>query len=624
MPYIEIDPEDPSLVTLSTTYVEADQARQIPGSRWDKKRGVFVAPLSWGTCLTARGVYGAVLQVGPALADWATRERAVRIDPALWLRQQIDLEQDGLDPRLHPFQRAGVAFLTTAERALLGDDMGTGKTVQTIMGLRRLHDQGHEVFPALMIVPASTKWQWRDHWNEWFPGVLATIIDGTPTKKRAQLEQVRADAAAGFPAVGVINWEAVRLHSRLAPYGSIRLARCDACGGVTAKDTARCEVHHKELNAIEWRSVVCDEAHHMKDPKAKQTRAVWAVQHQPSVRFSFALTGTPIGNHPGDLWSIMHGIAPGDYPTNTEYRERYLLQAWTPFGETKIIGVRPDTMGEFYGNLDPRFRRMPKELVLPQLPSIVHERRDTTMSPKQRKSYTELSERGFTWTDDEDELIVAPNNLVRMIRQLQLASATCTLDDEGVVQLQKPSAKLDALLDDLETLEGQSIVVSAVSRKLLTLVATELEARKIEHRLIVGGMPAAQKEANRRDFQERRARVLLFTLAAGGEGLNMTTASVMIRLQRSYSLIHNLQGVARFHRIGAEQHESLTLIDYVTPGTKEVDQFRALRAKEERLEQIVRDKATLLAHGITNGQYAQLDQEEQVIMANDDLTLETI
>lgn len=612
MASIEIDPETPEQVMLWVSHVETDQARKIPGSRWDKRRAVFVAPLSWGTCQATRGIFGPNMAIGPELTAWAQQERAQRIDPSLWLRMQTDV-LGNFDERLKPFQRAGVSFLALAQRALLGDDMGTGKTVQLIMGMRRLVEFGHDVFPAVMIVPSSTKWQWRDHWLTWFPGVLATIIDGTPTQRRKQLDQIRADAAAGFPTVAIINWESVRLHSRLAPYGSIRLARCAEHGGA-AKDAARCEVHDKELNQIAWRSVVCDEAHHMKDPSSKQTRAVWAVQHQPSVNYAFSLTGTPIGNHPGDLWPIMHGISPGDYPTNTEYRERYCLQAWTPFGEPVIVGIQPQVYTEFFSILDPRFRRMPKELVLPFLPQIVHERRDTVMSPKQRKAYTELSDQGFTWTDDDQDLIIASNNLVKMTRQLQLAAATCTVDEEDVIQLAEPSSKIDALLEDLETLEGRSVVVSAASRKLIELAARRLEKEDIEHRLIVGGMPAATKEANRIDFQDRRARVLLFTLAAGGEGLNMTAADTMIRMQRSYSLILNLQGVARFHRIGAEQHESLTLIDYVTPGTKEVDQFRILRAKEERLEEITRDKLTVQMGSV---QYQELEAEEMAIKAEE-------
>jgi hypothetical protein len=76
----------------------------------------------------------------------------------------------------------------------------------------------------------------------------------------------------------LIGYEALKSHTRLAPYGSIRLKKCDACGGLPGEVTeTRCETHLKEANEIPWVAVVLDEAHRTKDPKALQTRAVWWV-----------------------------------------------------------------------------------------------------------------------------------------------------------------------------------------------------------------------------------------------------------------------------------------------------------------------------------------------------------
>ncbi len=100
-----------------------------------------------------------------------------------------------------------------------------------------------------------------------------------------------------------------------------------------------------------------------------------------------------------------------------------------------------------------------------------------------------------------------------------------------------------------------------------------------------------------RAFQAGKLDVMLFTYAAGGVGINLTRADTMIRLQRSWSMIANNQGVDRIHRIGSEVHESITIIDLVTAGSIEETQIQRLYEKAERMEEIVRDREKLEAAG---------------------------
>jgi len=92
--------------------------------------------------------------------------------------------------------------------------------------------------------------------------------------------------------VAIINWEALRLHSRMEGYGNMRLKRCPEHGGADPKvKPTACEAHPKELNEIEWGAVIADEAHKAKNPKAKQTRSLWAIAKNAPYRY--AATGTP-------------------------------------------------------------------------------------------------------------------------------------------------------------------------------------------------------------------------------------------------------------------------------------------------------------------------------------------
>jgi SNF2 family DNA or RNA helicase len=628
MPAVEIDPADGGRVMIYVSHLEADLMQVLPGSRHDRKRSkpeqtIYTAPLSWGSCVALRGLFPDSLEIGPELTTWATQQRSVRIDPCLQLRQQLDCPGK-FDDRLRSFQRAGVAFLGIAERAILGDDMGTGKTVQLIMTLRWLAEYGHQVFPVCVITTASTKIPWRDHFLNWWPYALPIVIDGTPAVRRKQFERMSKHVEAGDPVVCIINIDAVRLHSRLAPYGNYSLKKCRACGG--AKDDvsiSQCERHEKELNQTAWRSVIVDECHKMADPKSKWTRAIWAIQHQETVRYCYGASGT-IGEDPGRLWAPLHGVAPDDFPTRPAYVNRYCLQTWTTFGEWKIIGLQPATKTEFERIFHTRFRRIPIQLAAPLLPAVVSSVREAPMGTAQAKAYKEMKENGHFLGTTVDDSIITSRSMEKETRLLQLSAGMCVMEN-GKVKITKPSSKMDVFKEVLEELGDRQFIVCGIHRDLMTLAGQMLDDPKIAitYRLLMGGMSAIEKEANRQDFQQGRVQALVFTMGAGGEGLDMTAAGTMIRLQRSWSLIQNLQTERRFWRIGSERHDSLNLVDIVVPGTTEVRQLRVVKQKLGRLEQINQDMATIMANGgLDQARLNALQAEQQAIMTADDLSEE--
>ena len=278
----------------------------------------------------------------------------------------------------------------------------------------------------------------------------------------------------------------------------------------------------------------------------------------------------------------------------------------------------PATKDEFYRFFDPRFRRMPKALVLPQLPPKIRVTRVVEMSPKQRKAYNELNSQFLTWLGDGNVLTVA-TNLAKRLRLMQLASshAEVTYDVEGDwttshVRLCEPSHKLDELEQVLTELGTSSVVVAAESRQLIMMAQKRLQTRGISTSLIVGGMTTYERDDNLRAFQERRTRVMLMTVKAGGTGLTMTAADTIIFLQRSDSMVDNKQAEDRVHRIGSEQHEVITVIDIVTADSVEVGQIRMINEKLLRLDEITRDRQRFIKNGIDT---SDLDGEEYSILS---------
>ena len=576
---------DGSVITVQSEYRDREAMKMVPGFTWNSA-GHWRGPLSWASCKALRGVFDDRLTISDELKEWAWHEKTGRVEPAMALRAA--LEASG-DERLFPPQRAGVAWLRTTKRGLLGDPMGTGKTRQLLLAIP---DDG---WPALVIAPNGVRGSWRDEVAKLDLDAEVRILDGSAAQRRKLLEDIKD----GDRVVAVVNWEGVRTISKLAPYGSIRLRRCVECGGIDDEVTEnKCEVHTKALNEVPWRTVIRDEAHRAKDPHSKQTRATWALQHAETVRYCWDATGTPIAQNVSDLWAIMHGNSPDDFPRKSSFIDRYALTSWNVYGALEIAGINPSTADELFSFLDPRFRHVPKEALLPFLPPKVYEERVCKMTPKQKSAYKQMTENMVAAI--KDGTVVVTNSLAQYTRLMQFASAYAEMQENGEVLLSDPSCKVDELIEIANDLGNEPFAVGMVSRQLLELCEQRLEKAGITFTSIKGGQTLDQRDAAIRDFQEGRVRVILLTVQSGGVGITLTRAPYLVMLQRSWSLVDNMQTEDRIHRIGSEQHKQVTIINVVTDETIEVGrQLERLQEKGINLSEVLRDADTLekLARG---------------------------
>ncbi|MGH9204408.1 MAG: SNF2-related protein, partial [Vicinamibacterales bacterium] len=342
-------------------------------------------------------MFGQDLTIGSALTEWAINEVVSRVQPALELRARKDISGD---PGLWDFQRVMVAFTRTAGSALNATEMRLGKTVETAVDMRDSRS-----VPALVVCNNSMKDRWADELRRWAPDLRVTVLRGGATTIRK-----KADEDAD---VFIVNWESLWRHSRLAPYGSIRLTERDLELGVLNRD---------------WALVVADEAHRAKDPRAKQTRALWAVGQTAKRRV--ALTGTPIANAPDDLWSVMHFVEPDDWPAKTRFIDRYCMLGVAVWGGIEVIGLRPDTRDEFFRILDPRYKRDTRAEHM-DIPTV-YTYRIVEMHPKQAKAYKQMKD--FMLAELDGGEAVTTNPLAQHVRLSQFASAYAQFED-GEVRL---------------------------------------------------------------------------------------------------------------------------------------------------------------------------------------------
>lgn len=589
---VELD-ETGKHIIIGAEWRYKELCKSIPGASYSAKDQLWKIPVSWSTCLALRSTFRDELVIGTQLGAWAANELAARVNPSNELRDLESLPDGEGYQDLFPHQRAGVKFLATARRALLADEPGLGKTAQAIRALAELNGRGEQVFPALVVCPNTLKKNWKREFAKWWPGVKVTVIKGSATQRKKQFEEEGTH-------VYVINWESLRSHSRLAPYGSVALARCKECGGHDEKVSEnRCEVHLRELNKIDFKAVIADEMHRSKEPKSKQTRALWAATGDADIRY--ALTGTPIANNVLDMWAILHWISPEEWPSKTRWIDRMIDTMLNAFGGMMVLGVKSHMQQEFHAAINPRMRRMLKARVLPWLPEMMFERRDVEMSPKQKKAYEQMRDLMIAELENGDA-VVAPSPLTQTTRLLQFASsfAEIQVDEttgETKTVLVGPSAKIDALMDDIKSGDfgEDSVAVCAVSRQLIELLSAELTKAEIPHGLITGAQDEDERQKAVDDFQSGRIKWVLFTAAAGGVGITLTAGRRLVMLQRPWSLVEHKQAIDRIHRIGSEIHDSVVIMDYVTEGTIEERVLQVLETKADNFEQIVKDKDKLLA-----------------------------
>jgi SNF2 family DNA or RNA helicase len=627
VPKVSLSSVDPSRLVIDTQFADRYQIKQLPGSRF--KDGQWNAPLSWASCVILRELFGTDLEIDQQVYDWAAAEQQRRITPALSWRERTDA--DDWSPRLaladaglRPFQRAGIRFLAAAGSGFLAEPMGSGKTAQVIRTMMLLHEMGNaDLWPLLVVCPNSIKLTWKREFARWWPEIDVAVVNGSIAERRRILDEPHQ--------VYVINYEGLRSHSRLAPYGAVRLRRCHVCDHELPEKLNpqhRCEWCPKELNTMEFGTFVLDEAHRIKNPLAKQTRAVWQVGKRANRRY--ALTGTPVGDTPDDMWPIMHLVDSNEHPDRGRYIEFFCLAGFNYFGAVEIMGLRPDHREAFFKIIDPRFRRLPKELILPQLPPVIKTTRELSMGTRQEKAYRSMERHMAALLDTE--LLIAPNPLTKLIRLMQFASACGEINEveakvwqhcprfghNGRVSLLKcfhdgphlqdkhqiieqrsrvdliePSNKIEAMHDVLDELGEAPLVVASESKKMARLALESLKRRGISCDIISGDQDVYQRNAAEQDFQSGRTRVLVCVVAAAGEGLTLTRAGHLLWINRSWSMIKTKQMEDRVHRIGSEIHDTVEIIDLVSVGTVEYRLLDVLAGKFERLEEIVRDRDTM-------------------------------
>ena len=475
----------------------------------------------------------------PRVLEWYQKQLAPEIQAmALLDKGDAKFEHPSFD-KLKPFQRAGARFVSWAGRTLLCDDMGLGKTVQAIVAteLSRWHDR------VLVICPKSLQTLWVHEKAKWtaHPQVPVTVLESKTMKEQlcdfesgwliAHPWQVRKD---------LVNANADTFESSRPRYKWRE--------GVT-------------LGSIYWDWIIVDEGHRfLANRKTITFNAVKRLKRRRIV----ILTGTPYGNNPAEIWTLLNLIEPKRYTSYWRFFELYVDYFEDDYVGRKITGIRNADL--LRRELAPRMAMRKKADVGINLPSKDHQEIPLTMEEKQLRLYVKMAREGLITLetpedadeDAEETTITADTTLAVMTRLRQIVSTPATLG------FADNSIKLDAAMDIIQgTKEG--VVVFAMFRATVEALYERLTRIGIPALCLMGGVQTEDLAKAEKGLLNGTIRVVIGTISFAGIGLNLNGASIVIFVDKHFNPNWQHQAEDRVHRIG--QTKDVLVLALYCPGT---------------------------------------------------------
>ncbi|HEY7215111.1 MAG TPA: DEAD/DEAH box helicase, partial [Thermoanaerobaculia bacterium] len=458
-------------------------------------------------------------------------------------------EPAGFSGELRAYQKAGVGWLHYLRDfrfgGCLADDMGLGKTVQVLALLeaRRTRRAAEGLPPSLLVVPRSLVFNWLAEAARFTPELRVLDHTGTGRTKRK-------DPFAGCDLV-------------LTTYGTLR------------RDVAA-------LRETEFDYLILDEAQAIKNADSQTAKAARLLRG----RHRLALTGTPIENHLGELWSLLEFLNPG------------LLGASPLLATEELRNPDPETLERLARGLRPFLLRRTKEQVAPELPPKVEQTLFCELPGKQRRLYDELRDHYRAALGARIGAQGLGRSKILVIEALlRLRQAACHpgLLDKG--RAAEPCAKLDLLLPQLQEVlaEGHKALVFSQFTSFLALLRERLEREKLPYLYLDGA--TRDRQARVEAFQsDPDTKLFLISLKAGGLGLNLTAADYVYLLDPWWNPAVESQAIDRTHRIG--QTRPVFACRIVARDTVEEKILELQKTKRDLADAVIQADQSLLA-GLT-------------------------
>jgi superfamily II DNA or RNA helicase len=444
---------------------------------------------------------------------------------------------------LRDYQKNGYYWLNFLHKyhfgGILADDMGLGKTLQMLTLLKGLSPE----HPALVVCPRTLIYNWQEEADKFFDNLSSLVYYGTPEER----DEMRDDFS---------DYDLI-----ITSYS------------ILSRDIDK----FNDQNLIFSLSIL-DEAQHIKNHKTKRAQAVKDITAEARL----ALTGTPLENSVAELWSIFDYLMPGYLGNYNYFNKNYLL----PISKNND----QEKMEQLKQRVAPFILRRRKEEVLKELPEKIINIHSVSMTQLQEDSYKlvldevkgklldTVSEKGFNRS--------RINVLAALTKLRQICNhPALVLDDKG---LDSSSGKLDALLELVNDAisSGRKIIVFSQFVKMLKLIKKSFDRQKINYQYLDGSTRNRMERVNQFN-NDPEIKVFLISLKAGGVGLNLTSADMVIHVDPWWNPMVERQAADRAHRLG--QQNRVMVYKLITRGTVEEKMLKLQKKKQNVFDNIIED-----------------------------------
>lgn len=456
------------------------------------------------------------------------------------------------------YQIAGFKWLKSLAKYSLGgilaDDMGLGKTLQVIS----LLSSEKASSPSIVVCPTSLVYNWKSEIEKFSPDISALIIAGTSSERLSLIKTIN-------------------------DYDLI----------LTSYDLIKRDIEYYEN--FEFKYCILDEAQYIKNSSTQNAKAVKLLNSE--VRF--VLTGTPIENSLADLWSIFDFILPGYLFSYKKFKDKY---------EIPIVKDEDrDMLKRLNKQISPFILRRLKKDVLKELPDKIETLTFAQMEETQRKLYAaelmklnsefrnEIKENGYKKSQ------IKILSMLTRLRQICCDPALCFDDYDG------GSAKLDLCMEIIKNSieNNHKVLVFSQFTSMLRIIERQLEINNIDYFKLTGATKSIERLEMANKFNLDNTPVFLISLKAGGTGLNLTGADVVIHFDPWWNISAQNQATDRTHRIG--QNNKVQVFKLIAKNTIE-EKIENLQQNKKDLAESVIKKGEVLINSLSKEEIDSLFQ----------------
>ncbi len=448
---------------------------------------------------------------------------------------------EGIKGRLRDYQKTGFKWLKVLAHyglgGILADDMGLGKTLQVLTFL--LSEKGENKRASLVIAPTSLVYNWQEEVQKFAPELKVTVVSGQQGVRLEQLKELKTSDLV------VTSYALIKRDLKL-------------------------------YESTEFKYCFLDEAQHIKNPATLNAKAVKSIK----AKGYFALTGTPVENTLTELWSIFDFLMPGYLQTHKKFTTRYEMPI-VKNGDQKALEDLGRQIKPFI------LRRMKKE-VLKELPEKVESKMSNEMTAEQSKVYAAYLLKAKKQFEDELLANGFEKSQIKILALLTRLRQICCHPSLFIENYEGGSGKLDTLMELVEgAVEGgHRLLLFSQFTGMLSLIKNKLNSLNIQYHYLDGSIKAEDRIKLVNSFNAGEKDVFLISLKAGGTGLNLTGADMVIHYDPWWNPAVEDQATDRAYRIG--QKNSVQVIKLITKGTIEEKIYELQQRKKELIDAVIK------------------------------------